>query len=95
MKIKNGNTLFIDVIANDKKYRGQGIGGALLRYAENLGRSLKLGCIELWSIEDQISNYRDKGQFHVVEGEPTIDAGNNERYTLMRRPLLYHFNLTD
>lgn len=95
IKIKHGNTLFIDVIANDKSYRGKGVGGALMRYVENMGRSLKLGCIELWSIENQIPFYQDKCEFHVVKDERVIDAGGGERYTLMRRPLLYHFNLSD
>jgi len=93
IKIKCGHTLFIDVIANDISYRGKGIGGALMRYAENMGRALKLNCIELWSIEKQISFYRDKYQFDLLD--ETIDAGDNERYTLMRRPLLYHFDLAD
>lgn len=95
IKIKNGHTLFIDVVANDKSYRGKGVGGALMRYAENMGRSLKLSCIELWSIQDQVSFYQDKCQFNIVAGEPFIDAGGKEHYTLMRRPLLYHFNLID
>lgn len=95
IKIKRGDTLFIDVIANDKNYRGKGIGGALMRYVENMGRSLKLSSVELWSIENQVSFYRDKCEFSVVEGEPIIDAGGGEQYTLMRRRLLYHFDLSD
>lgn len=92
IKIKNGHTLFIDVVANDINYRGKGIGGALMRYAETMGRAHKLNCVELWAIENQVSFYQ-KRKFEPLD--ETINAGGGERYTLMRRPLLYHFDLAD
>lgn len=92
IKIKDGHTIFIDVVANDKKYRGKGIGGALMRYAETMGRANKLKCVELWSIEDQVPFYQKR---KFISLSQTIDTGGGERYTLMRRPLLYHFDLAD
>ena len=91
--VKYEHTLHIDIIANDKGYRGKGIGGALMRYAENIARAQKLKFIELWSISDKIDFYKDKCGFKLLED--TIDAGDGETYNLMRRPLLYHFNLAD
>lgn len=93
IKVKGGHTLFIDVVATDDKYRKKGIGGALMRYAENMGRVQKLKCVELWSIESQVSRYRDEYKFELLD--ETIDTGGGERYTLMRRRLLYHFDLAD
>lgn len=93
LKIKDGHTLFIDVVANDLGYRKKGIGGALMRYAESMGRAQKLKYVELWAIENQVSHYQDEYKF-VPLGE-TINAGGDESYTRMRRPLLYHFNLAD
>lgn len=92
IKIKDGHTLFIDVVANDINYRGKGIGGALMRYAETMGRAHKLKCVELWAIENQVSFYEKYGFESLGE---TIDTGGDERYSIMRRPLLYHFSLAD
>jgi GNAT superfamily N-acetyltransferase len=84
--------LLIDVIANDKAYRGKGVGGALMRYAETMGRA---GCcthIELWAIENQVSFYE---KFGFDKTNEVIDTGGGERYRLMRKRLLYHFDLND
>lgn len=90
LRIKDGHTICIDVIANDKEYRGKGVGGALMRYAETIGRSHECRCVELWAIENQIEWY-ENFKFHSV-GD-AIDTGGGEVYKLMRRPLLYQFDL--
>jgi ribosomal protein S18 acetylase RimI-like enzyme len=90
LKIKEGNTLSIDVIANDETYKGKGIGGALMRFAENYGRANECRYLDLWSIEDQKEFYLKYG--YQVKGE-VLDAGDGERYIPMRRTLLYHFSV--
>lgn len=89
LKIKAGPTLAIDVIANDKAYRGAGIGGALMRFAETLGRANECRFVDLWAIEEQVGFYGKRD--YQVCGD-TIDTGDGEKYTHMRKPLLYHFN---
>ena len=90
LKIKDGLTLLIDVIANDKAYRGKGVGGALMRYAETMGRAHECKFIELWAIADQVKFYE---KFKYTATNESIDIGGGEFYTLMRRPLLYQFDL--
>jgi GNAT superfamily N-acetyltransferase len=83
--------ILIDVIANHKDYHGRGVGGALMRYTETLGRSNKCIYIELWSISNMVEWYIKFG-FESTGEE--IDTGNNEVYCQMRKRLLYHFDLT-
>ncbi len=92
LKIKTGPTLAIDVIANDKAYRGAGIGGALMRFAETLGRANECKFVDLWAIEDQVEFYGKRD--YQVCGD-SIDTGDGEKYTHMRKPLLYHFKADD
>jgi GNAT superfamily N-acetyltransferase/hypoxanthine-guanine phosphoribosyltransferase len=90
LKIRDGRTLCIDVIANDKAYRGKGVGGALMRYAETIGRAHECRFVELWAIQNQVQFYQN---FKFDKTEESIDTGGGEVYTLMRRPLLYQFDL--
>lgn len=90
LKIKEGPTLCIDVIANDKAYRGKGVGGALMRYAETIGRAHECRFVELWAIENQVVFYE---RFKFVKTGESIDTGGGEVYSLMKRPLLYQFDL--
>jgi GNAT superfamily N-acetyltransferase len=88
MKVDGGRRLFIDVIANDQKYRGKGLGGALMRYAETTGRASCCTHIDLWAIEDQVEFYQKLGYAHSGE---VIDAGGGELYRKMSKPLIYSF----
>jgi GNAT superfamily N-acetyltransferase len=90
LKIKPGNILSIDVIANDKSYQGKGIGGALMRYAETIGRAHESRFVELWAISNQVEFYKRYG---FDKTEEVIDTGAGEIYVLMRRALLYQFDL--
>lgn len=90
LKIKEGHTLCIDVIANDKAYRGKGVGGALMRYAETIGRAHECRFVELWAIENQVVFYE---RFKFVKTGELIDVGGGEVYSSMKRPLLYQFDL--
>lgn len=84
--------LQLDVVAADESYKGKGIGGALIRYAETMGRANCCTHIELWSIEDKIELYRRFG-FQLTD--EMINAGGGERYCLMKKRLLYHFDIND
>lgn len=88
MKVNEGRRLFIDVVANDKKYRGKGMGGALMRYAETTGRASCCTHIDLWAIENQVAFYESLG--YALSGE-IIDAGDDEIYRKMSKPLIYSF----
>lgn len=90
LKIRDGRTLCIDVIANDKAYRGKGVGGALMRYAETIGRAHECRYVELWAIENQVEFYK---KFKFTNTDDFIDTGGGEVYYLMKRPLLYLFDL--
>lgn len=84
--------LLIDVIANDKSYRGKGIGGALMRFAETMGRAGCCSYIELWAIDEKVQFYE---RFGFDKSNDLIDTGGSEVYRLMRKRLLYHFDLND
>lgn len=92
LKIKDGKTISIDVIANDQAYRGKGVGGALMRYAETIGRAHECRFVELWAIESQVQFYE---KFKFSRAGESIDTGGGEVYYLMRRPLLYQFDLAE
>ncbi len=89
MKVNDGHRLFIDVIANDAQYRGRGIGGALMRFAETTGRAHCCSHIDLWAIDNQVKFYEATG--YVLSGE-IIDAGDGEIYRKMAKPLIYSFH---
>lgn len=88
MKVNEGRRLFIDVIASDAQYRGKGLGGALMRYAETTGRAHCCSHIDLWSIDNQVDFYQSMG--YILSGD-IIDAGDGEIYRKMSKPLIYSF----
>jgi GNAT superfamily N-acetyltransferase/hypoxanthine-guanine phosphoribosyltransferase len=92
VKLKEGRSVGIDVVAADRRYQGKGIGGALMRFAETLGRSNQCKYIDLWAIQDRVETYQYLG--YAARGE-TISAGGGEQYTYMQKELLYHFNLSE
>jgi GNAT superfamily N-acetyltransferase/hypoxanthine-guanine phosphoribosyltransferase len=92
LKLREGRSVSIGVLATDQDYQGKGIGGALMRFAETLGRSNQCKLIDLWAIENKVEMYKALG--YEVKGE-TIDAGGGELYSYMQKELLYHFTLAD
>lgn len=84
--------LQLDVIAADNGYKGKGLGGALMRYAETMGRANCCTHIELWAIENQIDWYK---KFGFEPTNEVINAGGGEIYGLMKKRLLYHFDMND
>jgi GNAT superfamily N-acetyltransferase len=86
---KKGRTVFIDLVANSEKYRGRGIGAAMMRWAETWARSTNCEAIELWAIQDRIDFYKAR---KFVESDRTLDLGD-AKYRLMRRKLLYNTSM--
>ena len=93
IKAEPHKQLKIDVIANDQHYRGKGVGGALMRYAETMGRASCCTHIELWAIEEQVEFYERFG--YTVASQEKLNAGGGETYVLMKKPLLYHFDINN
>lgn len=83
-----GNRLFIDLIANGEAYRGKGIGGVLMRWAETFARAARMSAIELWAIEQRVGFYERQG--YEPLGDRMDLGGTGEVYHLMRRRLLYN-----
>jgi hypoxanthine phosphoribosyltransferase len=86
----SGARLLIDLVASDKKFKGKGLGGALLRWAETLARSKKCAQIELWAVFNQVEWYERCG--FKKTNEEHLDLGG-EKYFGMTRDLLYSFDL--
>ncbi|MFZ2031907.1 MAG: GNAT family N-acetyltransferase [Vitreimonas sp.] len=85
-KLRETN-LVISLVAVEKKLRGSGVGGALIRWAETWARNHNCKVIELWAIENMVDMYKHVG-FEVVEKQ--INTGGGENYVHMRRSILYH-----
>lgn len=87
--------VFIDAIANSTRYRGQGIGGILMRWVENWARNNQCRAIELLAIEEQITFYRHFG-FELLPNSQivlsTTKKGKYETYHRMSRRLLYNID---
>lgn len=89
-KLIRDAVLLVDAVVVDSSLQGKGIGGVLIRWAENWARSMNCAGIELWSKDDRVDWYQ-KQDFEVVNGK-ILDLGE-EKYQLMNRRLLY--NLSD
>lgn len=82
----NNDTVLIDAVAVDKSTHKKGIGGSLIRWVENFARSSNCSSITLWAINERKSFYQDMG-YELTSQE--LDLGE-EKYTMMRRELLYN-----
>jgi ribosomal protein S18 acetylase RimI-like enzyme len=82
------NSFVVDEIAVDKKHRGKKWGGVLMRFADTLARQADCPSIRLYAIEEKIEFY-EKQSYRKVSSEAISVDG--ERYFLMERALLYHF----
>lgn len=83
-------SLMLDVIAVDREFHGKGAGAALFRWVETTARSSSCRYIELWGYAPEVAKYKSAG---YQESGKWIDTGNGEKYQLMCKPLLYHFDL--
>lgn len=89
--INDQNSLYVDIIAADEAFRGQGLGGVLMRWAGTYARSTCCSAIELNAHADRVDFYRHYG-FSIVAGAEAIDIGGDEKYILMRKPIIYTGN---
>lgn len=89
-RLPRNRTLLIDEVAVDLRYRGQRLGGHLMRWAEHFGRHRNCTAVELWAVADRVGWYKDLG--YEPSGKPPLKIGGHE-FWFMRKKLLY--NLAD
>lgn len=80
----SANDLHLDEAGTDKSLAGQGLMGAMLRYAETLARAEQCHCMTLWSHEGASATWIKKG--FQPKGR-TINCGVDGNFTLMERVL--------
>ena len=68
---ENNKEYHIGRIAVDKSYRGKGIGGKILNYAENLVKEMGGKTLSL-SAQERVSRFYEK-QGYCKKGEPYLD----------------------
>ena len=68
---ENSKEYHIGRIAVDKSYRGKGIGGKILNYAENLVKEMGGKTLSL-SAQERVSRFYEK-QGYCKKGEPYLD----------------------
>jgi GNAT superfamily N-acetyltransferase len=89
---KKNDVVFIDAWATTQEFRGKGIGGALLRWAETWARSNKCDSIQLWAYEPAIETYAYLGYEFV--GNECMLLSATQKYRLMAKKLLYNSKLS-
>jgi len=89
---KNKSVTFIDMWATVATFRGKGIGGALLRWAETWARSNSSESVELWAFEPAVSTYLRFG-YELTGDEMALSS--KEKYKMMRKRILYHIRVSD
>jgi hypothetical protein len=87
-KYQNSGKLFLDAICCDKSVQGDHLGSLLMRWVESFARSSKCSTMELWSIDNRVEWYKERG-YEAIAGEH-LDLGGGETYTKMRRRILYN-----
>ena len=80
----NEGELHVDEVATDKKHQGQGLAGALLRFAETLARATRCRRMSLWSHEAVIEMYE---KMSYVRTGQSIQCGSDGTFVAMDRPL--------
>ncbi|HUK60613.1 MAG TPA: GNAT family N-acetyltransferase [Stellaceae bacterium] len=81
--------VLINLVVSSKTYASQGVGTALIRWAETCGRSARCEMVELWAIQDRVPFYKHI-KFETVSGTPPIIVSDKEQYVFMRRRILYN-----
>jgi N-acetylglutamate synthase-like GNAT family acetyltransferase len=84
------NTLVVDELAVDQRYRGKKWGGVLMRFADTLARQSDCEFLKLYAIEDQVKFYKHHN-FSLLTKKPLQLDG--ESYFPMQKPLLAQANL--
>jgi GNAT superfamily N-acetyltransferase len=90
---KNGHTLYIDSWGSVKQYRGQGVGGPLLRWAETWARSTKCDRIELWAFEGAIPIYQYYGYTFLDDKWRVLTSV--QRYKIMEKRVEYNLKIQE
>ncbi len=90
-KLKPSKMLFVDAVAVDKSFHGQGIGGYLLRWAETCGRHAHCCDVSLWALRERASWYQKHFGFAQLNRKPMSIDGSE--FVFMGKKLLY--NLPD
>jgi GNAT superfamily N-acetyltransferase len=90
---KKSNVLFIDSWGTTLEFRGKGIGGAMLRWAETWARSNRCEGIELWAFEGAIPIYKKYG-YEFIRGEE-LNLSEAHRFKLMGKRILYHIRTNE
>jgi len=89
-RLRKGKTSFIDEVGVDEKFKGRGLGGHLMRWAEHCARHRNCGRVELLSVDDEVEWYKYLG-YSLVSTKPLRISGHE--FHLMDKKLLY--NLAD
>lgn len=79
----NKDSMYIDLLAVNKKYRGNDIGTKLMDYVEELARERKLHSINLGTTEFQARPFYEKQGYHVILTRENFPRGF-ECYTLLK-----------
>lgn len=82
-----GKILFVDEVGADKNYRGLGLGGHLMRWAEHYARNSECADVELMAVDNKVDWYEKLG-FQRVHSRPLTLSGH--QFFRMRKKLLYH-----
>ena len=79
--------LTVDEVAVREDLRGQGLGGALLRWAETTARQVGASELNMWAIEDQVPKYEKLG-YATVPGVSSMKLEAKD-YFFMRKRVVY------
>lgn len=88
---KKGTTLFIDAWGTAVKFRGKGVGHAMLRWAETWARMNKCEAVELWAFHGAIDTYLRYG-YDFVE-DRWRDLGDGQQFRIMWKPIEYNIKV--
>jgi GNAT superfamily N-acetyltransferase/hypoxanthine-guanine phosphoribosyltransferase len=92
-RLQDNGSLLIEEIAVDQEFRGRGIGGCLIRWAEHWGRHANCSRVELWALEDRVQWYRDRG-YEGVEGSSPLRLPT-ATFVKLRKRILYNLQNDD
>jgi GNAT superfamily N-acetyltransferase len=88
LHVLDGGGLMVDEVAVHPEFRGVGLAGVLMRFADTLARQGNCPVIRLLAIREQVEMYK-RFDFREVAGKALIQL-DNEAYQLMEKVVLYH-----
>lgn len=80
----NKDSMYVDLLAVNKEYRGQDIGTKLMDYAEQVARERNLYSINLGTTEFQARTFYEKQGYNVIFTRQNFPKGF-ECYTLLKK----------